>query len=76
MEKLLRCRDLGQDCDFEACGDTEEEAFRTIADHAKAVHGMEGLSEKYLKRLRENVSDAFCVPKGGYNPGRGNRSLF
>ncbi len=39
MEKLLRCRDMGKDCDFEACGETAEEALTTAVDHARAVHG-------------------------------------
>ena len=71
MEKLLRCRDFGQDCDFEACGETPEEALTTAIDHARAVHGLQGISEKDRMRARAAVQDAFCVPKGGYNPGGG-----
>jgi len=71
MEKLLRCRVLGPDCDFEACGDTREEAIKTAVDHARAIHGLKDISEKDLAWARENVEDSFCVPKGGYNPGGG-----
>jgi predicted small metal-binding protein len=28
MEKRLSCRDVGVDCDFVACGKTEEEILR------------------------------------------------
>ena len=71
MEKLLRCRDMGLDCDFEACGETAEEALKTAADHAQAIHGLKNIPEKDRMRARESIQDAFCVPKGGYRPGGG-----
>ncbi len=70
MEKLLRCRDMGMDCDFEACGETLEDALTTAVDHARAVHG-QTITDKDRLRARGSVQDAFCVPKGGYNPGGG-----
>jgi predicted small metal-binding protein len=71
MEKLLRCRDLGIDCDFEACGETPEEALKTAVDHVRAIHGLKKISKKDGKRAWEAIQDAFCVPRGGYNPGEG-----
>jgi predicted small metal-binding protein len=71
MEKLLRCRDMGLDCDFEACGESAEEALKTAVDHAQAIHGLKDLSDKDRMRARTAVQDAFCVPKGGYHPGGG-----
>ena len=71
MERLLRCRDLGVDCDFEACGENAEEVLKTALDHARAIHGLKDISEKERLRARAAVQDAFCVPKGGYNPGGG-----
>ena len=72
MEKLLRCSDLGFDCDFEACEATEEEVFKTAVDHARTLHGLKDISTKKRKRAQDSIQDAFCVPKGGYNPGRGS----
>ena len=72
MNKLLRCRDIGGDCDFEACGETPEETLRIAVDHARAIHGLKDISEKDRMRLRASLQDAFCVPKGGYNPGGGS----
>ena len=72
MEKLLRCRNLGLDCDFEACGETKEEVLKTALDHARAIHGLKNISEKDLMRARETIQDSFCVPKGGYDPGGGS----
>ncbi len=71
MEKLLRCRNLGPDCDFEACGENAEEALKTAVDHARVMHGLRKITEKDRARFREGIQDAFCVPKGGYNPGGG-----
>lgn len=71
MEKLLRCRDMGFDCDFEACGESLEESLKTAIDHARAIHGLKDIPEKDLLRARAAIQDAFCVPKGGYNPGGG-----
>jgi predicted small metal-binding protein len=72
MEKILRCRALGFDCDFEACGETKEEALVTAIDHARASHGLKDLSKKDRERAAGEIHEAFCVPKGGYNPGGGS----
>jgi len=71
MEKLLGCRNLGFDCDFEACGESTDEALQITIDHARVMHGMKDFSERDRERVREEIRDAFCVPKGGYNPGGG-----
>ena len=71
MEKLLRCRDLGIDCDFEACGETPEEVLKIAVDHAQSIHGLKYIPEKGRVQARAAIQDAFCVPKGGYNPGGG-----
>ena len=71
MEKLLRCRDLGPDCEFEACAETTEGALQIAVDHAQAMHGFKEISEKDRRRARAAIQDSFCVPMGGYNPGEG-----
>ncbi len=75
MEKLLRCKDLDRGleaCSFEACGETAEEALEIALAHARSIHGATAISAKDLARAREAIQDAFCVPKGGCYPGRGN----
>lgn len=71
MEKLLRCSDLGFNCGFEACEGTSEEVMKTAVDHARALHGLKEISGKDRAEAQAAIQDAFCVPKGGYNPGRG-----
>ena len=73
MEKLLRCSDLGFNCEFEACEGNTEDVFKTAIDHARAVHGLKDFSEKDRAQANAAIQDAFCVPKGGYNPGRGGK---
>ena len=41
MAKVLRCRDVGMDCDFVAQADTEEEILQQAATHARMVHNMQ-----------------------------------
>ena len=36
--KVLKCRDVGVDCDFEARGATVDEILRQAAEHAKTCH--------------------------------------
>jgi len=38
--KILRCKDAGYDCPFEACGETEREVLQIMAEHGKNVHGI------------------------------------
>ena len=52
MEKFLRCNDLGPNCEFEACGETEEDVLKTLIDHAQAIHGLKDIPEKDLMRAK------------------------
>jgi len=38
MAKVLRCRDVGMDCDFIARADSEEELLKKAAEHAAKTH--------------------------------------
>lgn len=57
MAKVLRCRDVGVDCNFEARGASEEEVLQKAREHAKSVHGMDeipsGLEQKVRAAIRE-----------------------
>lgn len=39
MTYTLACRDAGEDCDYVARGETEEELMAEGAKHIKEVHG-------------------------------------
>ena len=55
MGKVLRCRDVGTDCDFEARGESEEEIMQKVAKHAKEEHGMEEIPEDMATQVRAAI---------------------
>jgi len=55
MAKVLRCRDVGMDCDFEARAETEEEILKKAAEHAKTVHNMKEIPEEVLVKVRAAI---------------------
>ena len=57
MEKKLSCRDVGVDCDFVACGKTEEEIFQKASEHAKKDHGMSEIPKELYDRARSAIRD-------------------
>lgn len=54
MAKTLSCSDLGNDCDFAALADTEQELMELVREHAARVHGVEEMTPE----LREQVQEA------------------
>ncbi len=52
--KVLRCKDVGVDCDFEAHGKTVDEVLKKAKVHAKD-HGIKRVTEDYLKSWRKLI---------------------
>jgi predicted small metal-binding protein len=46
MSKMLRCRDVGLDCDFIARGESEADLLAKAAEHAHVDHGMIQIPEE------------------------------
>jgi len=57
MAKILRCRDVGIDCDFEVRATTEEEILKKAAEHAQAVHNMKEIPEEVVEKVRAAIHD-------------------
>ncbi|MFQ5857779.1 MAG: DUF1059 domain-containing protein [Anaerolineae bacterium] len=57
MAKVLRCRDVGMDCDFVARAETEEEILEKVAEHAQTVHNMDEIPEEVLAKVRSVIRD-------------------
>jgi len=55
--KVLRCRDVGADCDFEVHAESEDEILRQAAEHGRTVHGMNEFSDDLKSRLLAAVRD-------------------
>ena len=57
MNKRLSCRDVGADCDFVACGKTEEEVMQQAADHARKDHNMNEIPKDLRDKARSAIHD-------------------
>jgi len=57
MAKILRCRDVGMDCDFETQAGTEEEILKKAAAHAQSVHNMKDIPKEVLEKVRAAIRD-------------------
>ena len=55
MAKVLRCKDVGMDCDFEARAETEEEVLKQAAEHAAAEHDMQEIPQEVLAKVRTAI---------------------
>jgi predicted small metal-binding protein len=55
--KVLRCRDVGLDCEGELRADTEEEILRKAAEHAQTAHNVKDLSPKVVEKVRAAIRD-------------------
>ncbi len=57
MAKVVTCREVGVDCNFEARGETVEEVLLKCWEHGQAVHGMDTLPEELVTKLEAGVFD-------------------
>jgi len=55
--KVLRCRDVGFDCDAVMRAETEEEVLQQAAEHAKAAHDLSEISEEAVAKVRTVIRD-------------------
>ncbi len=57
MAKIINCRDVGVDCDFEARGETEQEVLEQCAEHARSAHGMSEIPPEMLEKVRRSIRE-------------------
>jgi predicted small metal-binding protein len=63
--KVLRCRDVGFDCDGEIRGQSEEEVLRLAAEHAQTQHGIQvtpELATQVRRQIRDEDTQADISP--------------
>lgn len=58
MEKVIRCRDVGFDCDGVIKAKTEEEALKLAAEHAKSVHGVKDVTPQVVEKIKSVMTQA------------------
>lgn len=57
MTKVLRCKDLGMDCDFEARAEDEETIMAQAEAHAREVHDLPQLPETVKQQIRKAIRE-------------------
>jgi predicted small metal-binding protein len=57
MSKVLRCREVGLDCDFEARGETQQEVLSKAAEHARKDHGLTEIPPELMAKVQSVVHD-------------------
>ena len=58
MAKVLRCRDVGMDCDFVATGQNEQDVLAQAAEHARKDHGMDNIPPDVMSKVKAAVHEA------------------
>ena len=57
MGKLLKCRDVGVDCDFEVRGSTEADILQKAAEHAKGCHQAVQITPAVQAKIRAAIKE-------------------
>jgi predicted small metal-binding protein len=57
MEKVIRCRDVGFDCNGVIKAKTEKEALELAAQHAKSVHGLKEVTPEIVAKIRAVIRE-------------------
>jgi predicted small metal-binding protein len=55
--KVLKCRDVGVDCDFVARGQTEQEVMRKCEEHARTEHDMDQIPAELAVKVKAAIRD-------------------
>ncbi len=66
MGKVLKCRDVGVDCDFEVHGKDEAEILRGAAEHAKGCHQGVQMTPELQSKIKAAIKDEGGSCCGGH----------
>jgi predicted small metal-binding protein len=55
--KVVRCRDVGFDCNGVVRAPTEEEALKQVAVHAREVHGVDSVPPEVVQKVKAVMRD-------------------
>ena len=57
MAKVLRCNDVGFECDGVIRAETEEEVLKQAAEHARTVHNLQEITDEVVQKVRAAIQD-------------------
>ena len=57
MAKVLRCSDVGFECDGVIRAETEEEVLKQAAEHARETHSLQEMTDEVVEKVRAAIQD-------------------
>jgi predicted small metal-binding protein len=57
MAKVLRCSDVGFECDGVIRAETEEEVLKQAAAHAQEAHNLQEMTDEVVEKVRGAIRD-------------------
>lgn len=64
MGKVLRCRDVGMECEYEVRGTTVEEVMEKAVEHARDVHGMIHIPIDVAAKIQAAIKEEESLEEG------------
>ncbi|MDX1420843.1 MAG: DUF1059 domain-containing protein [Rubricoccaceae bacterium] len=57
MAKVVRCSDVGFECDAVVRAESEEEALQMVAAHAREAHGLDHVTPEVVDKVKAVMHD-------------------
>jgi predicted small metal-binding protein len=57
MALVVRCKDVGFDCDGVIKAETESELMQQVAEHAKSAHGVEEVTDEIVEKVKSVITN-------------------
>lgn len=57
MGKMLRCSDVGVECDAVIEAETEEELMQKVVQHAKDIHSITDITPELAAKVKAAIQD-------------------
>ena len=55
IQKLFKCGDIGNNCNYQVRGKSEEEVLQKVSGHAKTAHNMTEISKEFSDKVRAAI---------------------
>lgn len=55
MTLIVRCRDVGFDCEGVCKAESEEELLKQVAEHANSAHGVEEVTDEIVAKVKSVI---------------------
>ncbi len=60
MDKMINWNDLGFECDYAACAETETGLFEKVLEHSRMAHDMKEFSQEFYNKVRGSIREGYC----------------